>query len=84
MLSSYFNVIMQMTHDPKLTFAPACPFTPWDQSQQKQLHAKKCEGEMDTGEKRKPVLETYIGIRACSILGLVTGRCQRAKGSDCM
>lgn len=47
-----------MTRDPKLTFAPACPFTPWDQSQQKQLHAKRCEGEMDTGEKKKPVLET--------------------------
>lgn len=51
-----------MTRDPKLTFDPAAPFTPWDQSQQKQLHARRCEGEkMGTGEKKRPGLERHIG-----------------------
>lgn len=56
-----------MTHHPKLTFSPACPFTPWDQSQQTQLHARRCEGERDTREKEEPVLETWRGFEACSI-----------------
>lgn len=50
-----------MTRDPKLTFGPACPFTPWDQSQQKQLHANRCEGEMGTGEKKRPLLTRQVG-----------------------
>lgn len=64
----FLSVIMQMAHDPKLTFSPACPFTPWDQSQQTQSHAKRCEGERDTREKEEPVLETWRGFGACSIL----------------
>lgn len=62
-----------MTRDPKLTFGPACPFTPWDQSQQKQLHANRCEGEMGTGEKKRPLLTRQIGTGACSTLGLAPG-----------
>lgn len=57
-----------MAHAPKLTFSPACPFKPWDQSQQTQSHAKRCKEERDTREREDSVLETWRGFGACSIL----------------
>lgn len=57
-----------MLHAPKLTFSPACPFKPWDQSQQTQSHAKRCEGMRETQKREEPVLETWRGHGACSIL----------------
>lgn len=53
---------------PKLTFSPACPFKPWDQSQQTQSHAKRCEGRRETQKREELVLETWRGLEACSIL----------------
>lgn len=47
-----------MAHAPKLTFSPACPFKPWDQSQQTHRMQKGCEEERDTREREEPVLET--------------------------
>lgn len=57
-----------MAHAPKLTLTPACPFKPWDQSQQTQSHAKECEGGRETQEREEPLLETWRGFGACSIL----------------
>lgn len=60
---------MMQVHTPKLTLSPACPFKPWDQSQQTQSHASRSEGGVgDTGEREEPVLDTWRGFRTCSIL----------------
>lgn len=50
------SIILPIAHAPKLTFSPACPFNPWDQSQQTQWHAKRCEGMGETQEREEPVL----------------------------
>lgn len=46
---------------PKLTFSPACPFKPWDQTQQTQSHASRCVEGGETQEGREKARERGRG-----------------------
>lgn len=71
-----FSVFIQMTHHPKLTFSPACPFTPWDQSQQTQLHAKSVKGRETQERKRNQCQRHGEGLRHAAS-GLVMQKMQK-------
>lgn len=66
-----------MACGPKLTFSPACPFKPWDQTQQTQSHASRCveggetQGERERERGRGTSVRYMERVHAAS-LGLVT------------